>query len=203
MSVRIRPGYRLLFTGDSVTDCGRGDDPEGLGNGYVRELDVALDSLNAEILNTGINGDRALDLTKRWQQDVIDHNPEVLTVLIGVNDACRPQDPEGPTNTAEFAEDYRYLLQSIPSTVKTVVLIEPFLIPVTPEQLTWRAELAAKQAVVAQLAEEFSAILVPADAELNRLAAVAGAQALAVDGVHPTALGHHKLAQLWTEYVLD
>lgn len=81
-----------------------------------------------------------------------------------------------------------------------MILLEPFVLPVTEEQATaWRDDLDPKIEVVRRLATEFGAPLVPLDVELNKLAARTGAAALAGDGVHPSDQGHAAISRLWLE----
>jgi len=202
MPLTLNPGQTLLFTGDSVTDCGRRDDPEGLGSGYVRDI-VASGALEgAAVINTGVGGNRVIDLEKRWQQDVLGHRPDVVSMLIGVNDVWRRYDSNDPTTLEQFAAGYRSLLSQAADAGIRLVLLEPFVLPVTEEQISWREDLNPKIEAVHELAAEFDAILVPTDRELTALAADVGPSTLAVDGVHPTEQGHREIADLWLDTVL-
>lgn len=192
--------HTILFTGDSVTDCGRREDVDGLGDGYVRLVAASARTGGARILNTGISGNRVRDLRVRWQQDVLDHEPQVVSVLVGINDTWRRYDSGDPTGTAEFEADYRWLLESTVAPGRTIVLMEPFVLPVNTQQASWRTEdLEPKIAVVRALAAEFGAVLVPTDSTLIARAAVEVADTLADDGVHPTPRGHELIAELWLE----
>lgn len=186
----------VLFIGDSVTDCGRRTDPGGLGDGYVRLL--AEGPLRGHrVTNRGVAGDRAADLAARWDTDAVAEQPDVLSVLVGVNDTWRRYDTGEITPLDAFEATYRALLDRA-SDVRRLVLVEPFLLPVVPDQARWWDEdLGARVAVVGRLATEYDAVLVPAAAHLTTLAQQHGASALADDGVHPTALGHRVLADLW------
>ena len=194
-----------LFTGDSITDAGRVTDLDRqLGEGYVRRLDEAFhaNGLEVETVNTGIGGHRADHLRARWDTDVLGHRPTLLSILIGVNDMWRRYDSNDPTSTEAFAGNYRALLEALDrDATPTLVLIEPFLVPVNGEQVQWREDLDPKIDVVRSLAREFDAILVPADVELNQHAAELGAEAVAFDGVHPSDLGHQLLAHMWLRHV--
>jgi acyl-CoA thioesterase I len=192
-------GARVLLTGDSVTDCGRRTDPAGLGDGYVRAL-AGSPLRTAHVTNTGIAGHRLADLAARWDVDVLDHRPDVLSVLIGVNDTWRRYDAGSPSPLDAFEATYHDLLartaDRLPAT--TLVLVEPFVLPVRPDQERWWPEdLSARVDVVHRLAAEHDALLVPAHHHLTALAATHGPAALAADGVHPTDAGHRELADLW------
>lgn len=195
-----------LFIGDSITDAGRFDDEDRhLGDGYVRRLDEAFaaSGRDVRVINTGIGGHRADHLRARWAEDATAHNPELLSILIGVNDMWRRYDSDDPTTTEAFEENYRAMLGGIDrSTTRTVVMIEPFLLPVNDEQRAWREDLDPKIEVVRRLAAESGAILVPADVHLTALAAESSPEQVAFDGVHPTDAGHRALADLWVRTVL-
>jgi lysophospholipase L1-like esterase len=199
-SLLLDPRRTVVFAGDSVTDCGRRTDPEGLGNGYVRILSDDLADRRPRIVNAGISGHRAVDLVRRWSTDVLAHEPSLVSILIGINDTWRRYDENDLTTAEAFEASYRSLLDPLNC---PVVLVEPFLLPVKDGQDSWREDLDPKLEVVRKLAIEYGAVLVPADAELNRLAATTGATALAGDGVHPTAAGHRAIADLWRRVVLE
>jgi lysophospholipase L1-like esterase len=196
----LDPRRTVVFAGDSVTDCGRRTDPEGLGNGYVRNLYDDLAARRPRIVNAGISGNRAVDLVRRWSTDVLAHDPSLVSILIGINDTWRRYDKDDPTTAESFEASYRALLDPLTC---PVVLIEPFLLAVKDGQDAWREDLDPKLDVVRKLAVEYGAILVPADVELNRQASSAGAATLAGDGVHPTAAGHQAIADLWRRVVLE
>lgn len=203
MTVLLDTGATFLFTGDSVTDCGRRDDVQGLGQGYVRILHGLWRDAAPQMINSGISGNRAADLAGRVGPDVVDHGADLVSILIGVNDTWRRYDQEDPTSAEDFADSYRSVLKRVSESGSQLVLIEPFLLPINDEQKQWREDLDPKIAAVRSLAEEFNAILVPADVNLNRAAAKGdGPAAYAADGVHPTPLGHVQLAQLWHKVVI-
>ncbi|MFD7156544.1 SGNH/GDSL hydrolase family protein [Kribbella sp. NPDC059898] len=200
MSIVLDPRRTVVFAGDSVTDCGRRTDPSGLGDGYVRNLYDDFGDNRPTVVNTGISGNRAVDLAARWADDVLAHDPALVSILIGINDTWRRYDENDPTTAESFEASYRALLDPLSC---PVVLMEPFLLPVKDGQDAWREDLDPKLEVVRKLAVEYGAILVPTDVELSKQAASAGPAALAGDGVHPSPAGHRALADLWRQYVLD
>lgn len=193
-------GIVVVCTGDSVTDCGRREDPAGLGDGYVRRLASSARMDSARVINTGIGGDLSADLVKRWDSDVVAHSPGVVSVLIGINDVWRRYDGAGVvTSAAAFEANLRSVLAGAEA---RLVLIEPFVLPVDASQERWDIEdLGAKRAVVRELAAELGAAFVPAQAAMSAVARMAGAAALAADGVHPTPRGHEVLAEAWLSAV--
>jgi acyl-CoA thioesterase I len=198
----------VVFAGDSVTDCGRtSDPPRHLGHGYVRLVDDAFATVLGpsapRVVNSGTSGNRLVDLERRWQADVIAQRPDVVSVLIGVNDTWRRYDRGMLSLTTEFEARYDRMLGSlVEATHARLVLVEPFLVPVDDNQPSWRADLDPKIDAVHRLAAKWSATLVSADREMRERARVVGAAALTDDGVHPTDLGHKVLADLWLDTVL-
>jgi lysophospholipase L1-like esterase len=204
MSIQVKPTDTLLFTGDSITDSGRRDAATApLGTGYVRMLaDELAATGDRTIINTGIGGNRAVDLESRWQFDVLDHRPDVLTVMIGINDTWRRYDANNPTSAETFEQHYRDILtRSRAKLTGQIVLFEPFLVEVTDAQRSWRDDLNPKIDVVRALAAEFDTELIPTDALMTAAAEELGAAAVAGDGVHPTDAGHRLLADAWLERV--
>ena len=206
MSIQVKPADTLLFTGDSITDCGRREAATApLGTGYVRMLADELAATGDQtIINTGIGGNRAVDLESRWQFDVLDHRPDVLTIMIGINDTWRRYDANNRTSAEAFEEHYRDILtRSRAKLAGQIVLFEPFLVEVTEAQRSWRDDLNPKIDVVRALAAEFDTELIPTDALMTAAADELGAAAVAGDGVHPTDAGHRLLADAWLERVED
>ena len=187
----------ILFIGDSVTDCGRRDDPpDYLGDGYVRLIAERLPDRRA--INVGISGNRVVNLRDRWHIDVVEQKPEILSVYIGINDTWRRYDDHDRTTTESFEADYRACLADLGG-ASALILVEPFVLPVTEEQEIWHEDLDGKRAVVARLAAEFGAGFVPLQSILAAAAEDHGAATLAPDGVHPTELGHRMIADAWLE----
>lgn len=198
---------RAHFTGDSITDAGRSASTDGLGDGYVRDIARRMveERRDVNVVNSGVAGDRAVDLQRRWDADVLDTEPDVLTVLIGVNDMWRRYDAGDPTTADEFTRTYRDLTTRARRHARYVrlVLMEPFVVPVSVEQEDWLAEdLREKQAVVRTIADEVGATFVPLQSIMLARASESGA-ALVDDGVHPTTVGHRLIADSWWERTLD
>ena len=83
----------LLFQGDSVTDCDRqscGRETDGWGLGYPRLIGAFLTgnrpSEDWRIINRGLSGHRVVDLYARWKVDALNLKPDIISILVGVND---------------------------------------------------------------------------------------------------------------------
>lgn len=196
----MKPQRKWLFIGDSVTETDRFDDgARNIGNGYVHFIAEALAHVHAPIrvVNRGVAGDRVRDLQARWRADCLRLRPDLVSIAIGINDTWCRYSSGDPTTTTEFANAYRSLLEPLQREGVSLVLIEPFLLPVSDEQRSWREDLDPKVTAVAEAADEFGAVLVPADRIMNAYARHLGAGYLAADGVHPTREGHTLLAKIW------
>lgn len=188
----------IHFTGDSITDAGRDrTDPTSLGDGYVSLVARAPELEGAHVSNSGIAGNRAIDLVERWERDVLAARPDVLSIYVGINDVWRRFDSGDPTTDEDFAARLRGVLDHVPAGVR-VLMVEPFLLPVTPDQNTWLPELAGKQRVVAELADEYGAQFVPLHYRLSEAAGEDPA-AWAPDGVHPVPQASRLIADGWLE----
>jgi len=186
----------VVFIGDSVKDCGREIEPP-FGNGYVREISRS-GVLKDALINVGTSGHRLIDLEKRWQQDVLNHRPAILSIAIGINDTWRRYDDNDPTSIEEFRDRYHRLITWTREEINPqFVLCEPFLLHVREEMKTWREDLDPKIEVVHELVREFGGVLVPFDQHLNELAKTIPMAEIAEDGIHPSPFGHQVMAKLW------
>lgn len=195
---------RLLFIGDSITDADWRKDLESLGKGYVRmvrEHLCARDPANAPtVLNRGISGNKIPDLEKRWQRDVLDLAPDVLSIFIGINDVWHGLVPgrEGcpiERYTAGYAGLLRQTRQAFPNV--TVVLCEPSALWL-PEPPDAHDRLQPYVQAVRDLAREHrAAAVVPLNAAFNAAKTARPDIAWTTDGVHPTSVGHALIARTW------
>ncbi|MGW3510079.1 SGNH/GDSL hydrolase family protein [Streptomyces sp. NPDC000994] len=203
MTITLKSGSTVVFIGDSITDSGRDrEDPDSLGSGFAALAAARFTAADARtpvrFVNRGISGNRAVDLRERWHQDCLTLEPDVVSFMIGINEVWRRFDSNNPTPDAVFEGHCRHILEQTADHGAQLIMMEPFLLPVSAEQRQWRDELEGKLAVVRGLAKEFSATLIPTDALMTEAAIAAGGpDALAHDGVHPTPKGHSVLAQAW------
>ncbi|MFE4797473.1 SGNH/GDSL hydrolase family protein [Streptomyces sp. NPDC056708] len=202
--MRIKDKDTLLFIGDSITDAGRDRTRSAsLGSGYVHEIAQTLRARASAghgpaVINKGLNGNRVYDLESRWTTDVIDHRPTVVTVKIGINDTWRRYDRGliSPVDEFEACLD-RLLADTARKLSARLVVITPFLLPVTSDQEAWSEDLSPRTDAVLRAALANGAQVVRADLALLRAAEEQGAAELAPDGVHPSPLGHRLIADAW------
>ena len=203
-NLNLNASTRLLFIGDSITDCGRREDAEAVGNGYVRLVRDALrasDPANAPIvINMGISGNKITDLQKRWQRDVIEQSPDVLSVMIGINDVWHGLVPDRAGVDAEtFLRTYRQILMELRARRPAcrLVLCEPTVIS-PPAPAEGNEKLRPYVRAVNDLAADFVADVVVKTHETFRNAErVRPDIAWTTDGVHPTSSGHGLIARTW------
>lgn len=209
--MRLKKADRILFIGDSVTDAGRKRRcSRHLGNGYPKMVAGMLKALYPElkltVLNRGISGNKVHDLEERWQKDCLKLNPDLVSILIGINDTWhRVGKPSFGNDEAlqQFEARYRNILrQTKEQTSAQIVIMEPFLLhyPITRKE--WRPDLDLRRAIIERLAEEFAVDYIRLDSLLNEQAARVGEQTLTgKDGVHPTLAGHRIIAKAWVSAV--
>ena len=124
----------LVFLGDSITDCGRREDPDGLGYGYVRLIAeyFAAHEPGARVINRGMGGDKVADVAARFEQDVLALDPQVVTIFVGVNDVWHGFTRGETVTDEDFERGYRYMLDQLSATRPglPVLLVIPFVVDV-------------------------------------------------------------------------
>ena len=200
-------GARILFQGDSITDGNRGrnSDPNHiLGHGYqfiiAAKYGAQLAERHLTFMNRGISGNRVSDLARRWQKDTIDLKPDILSILIGVNDLG------SGVSVDEYERHYDQLLADTLSALPNVklVLCEPFGLPVGGKKDGWSSyypKLLERQAIVDKLGVKYHAPVVHFQKTFERAASRAPAEYWIWDGVHPTYSGHQLMADEWVSTV--
>lgn len=211
--MKINKNDTLLFIGDSITDVGRDrTDGQDMGNGFplliAAHLLSAFPDKRLTVLNRGIGGDSLGDLKNRWEHDCLIINPDIVTILIGINDTWRNQNDEKTITEKEldeFESDYRFLLKSLHQrTDARVVLMEPFVLPFPKDRVNWREDLDPRIQIVRKMAREYQTELVPLDGVLNALGIKNGfSYYTGDDGVHPTVAGHGVIAKAWLDSVIE
>jgi len=201
MAQPLNPGQTILFIGDSITDAGRREDPDGLGFGYVRLFHDLLHARHprcgVRVVNRGIGGDTIRHLDARWEADVVAERPDVLSVSIGVNDVWRQlQQPENPESVyiEEYEGTFRRLLDRVRDAVGCrLLLLEPTIIGEAPDA-PHNELMPPYLDCVARLAADYGATLAPLNRRFHEAIAAAGSMLWTTDGVHPLSNGHMLMA---------
>ena len=208
---RARPadGTVVLFQGDSITDAGRDRsvaDPNvarALGAGYP--LLVASAALAAHpdrtlrFYNRGVSGNKVPDLEQRWAGDTLALEPDVLSILVGVNDFWHTL-THGYTGTvADYESRYAALLEETRRALPQVrlIVLEPFVLRCGAVDDRWFPEFDARRAAAARVARHAGAVFVQLQRPFEDLAQRVPPQYWAADGVHPTPAGHAVIAERW------
>lgn len=194
---------KLVCLGDSITDADRLFTENGYGRGYVSLMDEVLNAQTKtfEIINRGVDGFTVDRLAQNVRRDCIDWQPDIVTVLIGINDVGILMNTNRTASQqqellAKFGRLYRYLLEQIRQyTDSKVILMEPFIFPYPREYVNWIPYVHHISGQIGDLATEFDCPYVLLHDRLNEAAAAEGYEALTVDGIHLTQRGHRLLAE--------
>lgn len=197
---------KLLFQGDSITDAGRDrSNPHHLGNGYPKYAAQLLaeryPQVDFEFVDLGISGNQTKDLVARLESDFVDVQPDVVSILIGVNDVWHHAGERDWIEDEVFEARYRTVLQAIKDkTHAKIMIMEPFLIPVE-DKLYFREDLAPKIEIIRKLAREYADVYLPTDGLLQAACVEHEPTAIAADGVHPTDMGATLIGAMYEEYI--
>ena len=211
----LKSGDVIVFAGDSITDCERdrevreGNSLDGLGRGFVSLLASRLraerwdDALT--FYNRGCSGDRVVGLAARWERDVLVLEPDVISVLVGVNDTWHAHTADAGVGVAEYERVYRGMLERTREVLGGVrlVLCDPFCLRCGVVDDAWVDEMEERQEVVWRLARDFEALHLPYGDVFESAMETAGVEPseLVEDGVHPTPSGHALMAAAWCQVV--
>ena len=200
----------IVFQGDSITDAGCSKDytlaaNESLGIGYpfmtMAALRLAEPEKDWQVYNRGISGHRVVDLYARWKKDALNLKPDILSILIGVNDTWHESAAQNGVEVPRYAKFYRMLLEwtreVCPDT--KLVLLEPFVLPFGAVLPSWLPEMDERRAIVKELAKEFNTVFIPVQSILNDALKRAPQEYWLRDGVHPLPAGHALISQACIE----
>lgn len=202
----------ILFQGDSITDAGRNREKEHYaGNGYPTLIKARLGFDEPDkyvFLNRGIGGNRIVDLYARMKVDLINLKPDVLSVLIGINDVWHEVGHANGVSAPKFEMVYDLLISEVKETFPDIriLILEPFVLPGTATENTeekperweyFRDETPLRAAAAKRIAEKHGATFVPLQHLFDEACKLAEPAYWLHDGVHPTAMGHELIARAW------
>ena len=189
----------ILFQGDSITDVGRCRDNEHyLGSGYAT-MTAGKIGVNYPgqyvCLNRGISGNRSCDLYARIKSDIINLKPDILTILIGVNDTWHELAHQNGVSIKRYETLLDLLICDVKEALPAIkiVLLEPFVLKGTDTDIYFDAfaeDVAKRQVVCKKLSEKHDLPFVPLQNLLENFAKKTSNDYVLVDGVHPTYTGH-------------
>lgn len=181
---------KIVFIGDSVTDCGRDrSDEKSLGNGYVKILSDKLLPLypdeGIELINKGRSGDEVSDVLARVDEDVIAYNPDAVVMMIGINDVLHHFRDGKTLDLKKFADDFEELMLRFQDANIPVILLEPFLLP-APDKRRMRALFNQELAIISEIGMRYATDFVFLDEMFNGVAQSIPYVEFSTDGIHPT-----------------
>ena len=208
-------GYTVLFQGDSITDGNRSRNMDWnhvMGHGYAYLIASRLwfdyPDKQFHFYNRGVSGNTVQDLAARWQQDTLALKPDLLSILVGINDV----DQFIAGNQSQTVQHYDLTYRTVLETTKKqlpgiqVVLCEPFILPVGRVKKEWKTfedEIQKRQEVLKKIASDFQAIYLPLQSAFDEALTRAPADYWIWDGIHPMPAGHELIASKWIKKVND
>ncbi len=195
---------KILFQGDSITDAGRSrEDIHNLGYGYplytAKAISEEFPNMEFEFIDLGISGNRAENLRDRWTEDAINIQPDVISILIGINDTWHRAADKNWMPHEYFEECYRGILERIKKeTNAKIIMLEQFLLPV-PDKEFFHVDLDPKIQITRKLAREYADAFIPLDGLFAAASVGTAPTEFAADGVHPTAKGAEFIAGHYLE----
>ncbi len=189
---------RIVFFGDSITDCERNrNDEKSLGNGYVKVLADKLrpiyPDMDIDLINKGVSGNEVCDLLARVRSDVIDLNPDAVVIMIGINNVIHKFKYGKELNLKQFESDLTELLERLKEAGIAVIFLEPFLLP-APDKLRMRKIFDEELKIIDRVASEICDEFVAYDEMFNGIVQSIPYTEYSADGVHPTHRGSRLIA---------
>ncbi len=204
----------ILFQGDSITDAGRDKRQEspntssGLGSGYAllasTDLLVTHPEKKLTCYNRGISGNKVFQLAERWETDCLDLKPDILSILIGVNDFWHTLDLDYGGTAKTYEEDFRQLLKRtkkvLPNT--KIIIGEPFALREgSAVNDAWYPNFPKYRKAAKSIAKDLGAAFIPYQSIFDAASKEVSAAYWSPDGVHPTLAGSYLMARAWLETV--
>jgi len=204
----------ILFQGDSITDAGRKRDKtnpnqaSALGSGYAM---IAASGLlydypgkNLKVYNRGVSGNKVYQLADRWDKDTFNLKPNVLSILVGVNDFWHTLVNGYKGTIKTYRDDYKTLLDRTKQTLPDVKLIigEPYaVIGVKSVDEKWYPAFDEYRKAAREIAASYDAVFIPYQSIYDKAQKLAPGAYWTADGVHPTLAGARLMAHAWMEAV--
>ncbi|MHC5375145.1 SGNH/GDSL hydrolase family protein [Enterococcus sp. LJL120] len=203
---------RLVFVGDSITDCNRNYNTtigavDSLGEGYVSLINAYTTAFHPEkelmIINQGVGGNRVTDLKARWQE-ILALKPDYLTIMIGINDVWRHFDNKftqiEQVNKILFEQTYTELIKQSLAAHSKIILLSAFMLEANNLD-PMKQMVAEYNEITKKIAANFSLTYIDIQAEMDKFTAIQSSYALSSDRVHLSLPGHAIIAKSWLEAV--
>ena len=200
---------KILFQGDSITDADRDrSDYHEMGHGYpkyaVENIRNYFPEIDFEFVNLGISGDQTKDIVARMETDIVDIQPDIISILIGVNDTWHNAENKTWYTNEYFEENYRKILETVKNkTNAKIMILEQFLLP-AEDKLYFREDIDPKIQITRKLAREYADVFVPLDGLLAAAIIKEDWQDFSADGVHPSAgRGSEFIGQIYADSIVE
>ena len=201
----------ILFQGDSITDCGRGNSISGFGDGYAMLVTAQLGFEcpgEYTFYNKGISGNRIVDVYARIKEDIINLKPDYMSLLIGVNDVWHEFDRHNGVAAEKFEKIYDMLISEIKEELPNIkiVILEPFCLRASATENTekdpdkWNifsTEVKKRAEKAKKIAEKYELPFITLQDKFDEVAKTTGNTYWLFDGVHPTLMGHELIKREW------
>jgi lysophospholipase L1-like esterase len=204
----------ILFQGDSITDAGRSKDdssfnnPKALGSGYAMLTAAQLlerhSGKNIKICNKGISGNKVFQLAERWNKDCLEIKPDILSIMIGVNDFWHTLNNNYKGTVKIYKDDFMALLERTKKSLPDIKFIigEPYAVSgVKAVDEKWYPDFFGYQKAAREVADSFGALFVPFQNVFDEAQKHAPGAYWTPDGVHPSLAGAQLIANAWLETV--
>ncbi len=197
---------KILFQGDSITDAERSRDQDFLaGSGYPTIVagELGLEHPGKyEFVNRGVSGNRSVDLLSRVRNDIINLRPDVMSILIGVNDVWHELATGNGVSAKYYEVYYKLIIEEVKSALPDIriMLLEPFVLKASATEEKWdifRGEVEKRAAAAQRVAKSYGLEFITLQNKFDEAAKLAAPDYWLTDGVHPTPAGHALIAHEW------
>lgn len=199
---------RILFQGDSITDANRArENDENKGKGYATLIaaELGFDNPGAyEFINRGVGGNRVVDLLARVKCDMINLQPDVMSILIGINDVGHEIQRQNGVSAAKYEKIYDLLIEELQTALPNlqIMILEPFVLKASATEEAWdtfHTEVKKRAAAAKRIAEKYGLPFIALQERFDAACKRAPAAYWLSDGVHPTSAGHELIKRAWIE----
>ncbi len=198
---------KILFQGDSITDAGRARDNDvnvGMGYPLLVKAQLGFEAPGRyEFVNRGISGNRVVDVYARMKTDIINIRPDVMSILIGVNDVWHDfaESPNG-VDAEKYYKIYDMLIEEVKQELPDIkiMIMEPFVLRASATEEKWESfntEVKKRAEKAKKLAEKYNLPYIALQNGFDELSENIEAGYWLADGVHPTAMGHEYIKNEW------
>ncbi len=200
---------RILFQGDSITDANRDRNVStNMGTGYAMLVKAALGFENPgkyEFFNRGISANRIVDVYARIKADIINLEPDVMSILVGVNDVWHEFEPSpNGVDADKYYRIYDMLIEEVLTALPNIkiIIMEPFALKNPQFEQDWnilRAELKKRAEMARKISEKYGFPFIELQKDLDELSKSTGTEYWLCDGVHPSVIGNEYIKRKWLE----